>query len=112
MKTNTINMFNTKQNPAFGAYKVPRSNEGYAIIDEIGKHFPTYGCKRFGDSLIVHTSEDSKQCRRILFQKSLKVFKKCLCDNAKMLGLVDVKGKSKDEIGKLVTFTLEDYSAI
>ena len=59
--------------------------------------------------MIVHTDDDTKQLARLLTPKSKEVFRSFINANAKMLRLPDVVGKTKEEIGRLVTCTLEDF---
>lgn len=111
MKIQSISMNNTKQNPAFGAYIVPRNLEGYEVIKAIKKDFHVYKIKpdEENKTLTVFTSLDLKQFKRLLSKESITAFKRCVGENAKMLGLADVNGKSKDEIGSLIKYTIEDF---
>lgn len=114
MKIQSINMLNAKQNPAFGAYKVPRPPEGDAIMLKIGEYFPaasvTTKCR--GSEIIgriIYTHGDIEQLSRCLKEDFRVIFARYMDKEARMLRLPDVIGKTKDEIGRLVTCTVEDF---
>lgn len=112
MKVQPVNnsqIYNQKQSPSFGRFKVIDNADGAKVLKVIQKRFPTMGSERIGSSFLFRTKMDleveTRHYKFLSTQELQKHYDGFLTRNAPVLHFEHIETLSDSELDALVNTT-------